>query len=302
MGFAAMLCARSVLVLSLAVAGGAGSLVPDSKLKRELDAQLPPESRYSFPPVSDKWVKTLWYVDPVLLEAHKPEEVSAEQKKRFDKKEVLSATGKEEGDRRVVTHDPDGKLRFVGDWRGNDAFTQRLHANGSIGEYMHGRKDKVLEAYTVSPHGSDVHRVVRGNGMLKRYADEPNSFLRVGYYEGVQFFRAYYVGERLDHISLKANNDELLRWRNGSEEFFIENKRTWWGRASAKGPIILKRLDGEYDLKKLNPERVKMWEGKYPESIAGFLDRYDAHLKKAGYTWAKLGIEFVRMKMPFPAE
>jgi hypothetical protein len=289
-----------MLILNLAGARSeAGSLVPENKLKRELDAQLPAESRYTFPPVNEKWTKILRYVDPVLKE-HKPEETSEEQKKRFDKEEVYSTTGKEQGDRRVLTYAPDGRLRFMVDWRGDDVFTQGIHANGSIKGFSHRRKEKVLEAYTVSPRGSDVHRVVRGNGILKWYSDKPNSFQRVAYHEGVEFFRCDHIGEKLDFVWLSVNKDSLMRWRDGSKEF--QNDQAWWGRNTAKGPIQLKRLDGVYDLKKVDAERVKLWEEKYSECIAGFFDRYDAHLKKAGHTWAQLGIEFIRREEPFPGE
>lgn len=303
MRFTTILWAASALALTLAVGtGNAGSVVPDSKLKRELDAQLPPESRHTFLPVSEKWIKTLRFVDPVRYEEHKPEVVSEEQKKRFDKKEVLSVSGKEEGDRRVLTHSPDGKLRSIGDWRGDDEFTQDVYANGSIGQYMHRRKEKVLEAYSVSPRGNDVHRVVRGNGILKVHSDSPDIFTRVAFHEGMLFFRGAFTGEKLTFVELSVNNSRLDRWRSGSEEFTIENSRTWWGRDSAKGPVKLKRLGGEFDLKKLDPGQVKMWEERYSGSIAGFFDQYDALLKKAGYTWAKLGIEFIPSGKPFPGE
>ena len=273
----------------------------DSKLKRELDDQLPAESRHTFPAVSKKWIKTVRYVDPVLLDQYDPEKVSDEEKKRFEKQEVLSVTGKEEGDRRVLTYDPAGKLRFIGDWRGDDGFTQSVYASGSISAYMHYRKDKLIEAYSVSPDGADVHRVVRGNGMLKFFLDQPNEFARHGYHGGEKFFHGYYIGKKLDQVNLTAGKDQFFRWRDGSAEFFFESKSIWWG-CDRKGQVKLKKLDGEYDLKKLDPERVKLWEQKYAESIAVFFDRYDAVLRRAGYTWAKLDIEFVRKGRPFPDE
>jgi hypothetical protein len=164
---------------------------------------------------------------------------------------------------------------------------------------MHRRKGKVLEAYTVSLDGSEMHRVVRGSGILKHHSDKPNEFARFAYHEGDLFFRGYYTAKRLSMVWLITNKDKLLRWRDGSEEFWIDNERIWWGR-DRKGEVRLKKLDGEFDLKKVDPDRVKLWEGKYAECIRAFYDRYDVVLKNAGFTWAKLEIEFVRRGRPFP--
>jgi hypothetical protein len=149
-----MLAMGAVLAVNLALgAGEVGSLVPDSKLKRELDAKLPAESRYAFPQVSEKWIKKVRYVDPVLLKPHEPEKVSEEEKKRFNKEEVLSKTGKEEGDYRVVTYAPAGKVRSVGDRRGEDLFSLSIHVDGTVAGFMHTCKEKVREAYGVSRDG-----------------------------------------------------------------------------------------------------------------------------------------------------
>jgi hypothetical protein len=280
--------------------GDTGTPAVESKRKRELDSLLPADSRHAFRPISKEWVKSERYVDPVLLEDYDPKDVSQEQKKRFNRQQVFSASGNKEGDYREMTYGPEGRLILIEDRVGDDTFTQIMLSNGTIQEYMHRRKGKVREAYSVSPDGSEVHRVARGSGILKTSFDKPKSYSRRAYHEGDEFFRGAYTGERLDQVWLKTGDEQLLRWRNGAVEFFSDRNRAWWG--SSKGKIKLKQLDKEYDLSKLDPERVKLWEGKYAESLTSFFERYDALLKRAGHTWAGLGIEFVRKGKPFPSE
>src|SRR5262249_45200983 len=110
----------------------------------------------------------------------------------------------------------------------------------------------------------------------------------------------YYTDNKLKMVWLFTNKEELMRWRTGSEEFYIDNGRTWWGSDKTGKKIELKRLDGEYNLRKVDPDHVKLWEGKYAECISAFYDHYDVLLKNAGSTWEKLDIEFVRSGKPFP--
>jgi hypothetical protein len=133
---------------------------------------------------------------------------------------------------------------------------------------------------------------------LKYPYEDGAGFARVVYHQGQQYFRAEYMGEKLNFVWLMLDRDWLMRWREGSEEFFIHKGKTTWS-ADSKGRRLT-QLDGVFDLKKIDAGHVKLWEGKYPESLTAFFDRYGKHLEKAGYTWEKLGIEFVRMQKPFP--
>jgi hypothetical protein len=293
-----ILCVAIAFPLSAAILlAGAGQL-GDSKLKRELDTKLPAESRYAFPAVNKEWMKTTRYLDPVFHIEPDPEKVTEQQKKTFDKREVLSKSGKMEGDYRALTYDPSGKLRSITDQRGDDHFTLSVHADGAISRYSHARKGKPREAYTVSPDGSEVCRVSRGSGIIKDYFNKPNDFAWNAFHEGDLYFRGEYADKKLNMVWLVTNKEKLLRWRNGAEDFYIDNGRTWWGRLM-NGKIGLVTLDGEF-VSKVDPERVKLWEGKYTESISAFYDRYDALLNKTGSNWAKFEIEFVRKGKPFP--
>ena len=296
-----IVCVVVVTALSVAISlGNAGQLAKESKLKRDLDAQLPVESRYKFPAVNKEWLKTTRYIDPVLLDKYDAEKVSEEQKKRFEKEEVFSVSGKPEGDHRVLTYDPAGKLRSILDRRGNEDFIQNTYADGAISNFIHRSKGKLREAYSVSPDGSEVCRVSLGSGTLKGYSDKPSDFSwRQAFHEGDLYFRGEYTEKKLSVVWLVTDKDELGRWRNGSEMFSIDKRRASWVR-DLKGEVRLTRLDGEFNLKKVDPERMKLWEGKYAERISVFYDRYDALLKKAGSSWAKLEIEFVRKGKPFP--
>src|ERR1051325_525311 len=117
-----------VLVINLsATLNGTCMDGAEGKLKRELDAKLPAESRHSFLPLDKKWIKTIRYRDPIGLERFEAEKVPEELKKRFEKEEVFSLTGKAEGDYRLLTYEPDGKLRGTMDKRGDDEFDQSVY-------------------------------------------------------------------------------------------------------------------------------------------------------------------------------
>ncbi len=302
MKYSTIRCVICAFASSAAVSfGGAVQFPGDSKLKRELDAKLPAESRHTFPAVNNEWIKTIRFYDPVLGDEYDAETVSDEQKKRFGKIELFSMSGKKEGDYRVVTYSPAGKLVTVEDRRGDDEYQQSFYADGNISGYMHRRKDKVLEAYSVDADGRNVRRVSRGSGILEWHLGEPKDFTRKNaYHEGELYFSGEYTAKKLNMVWLVTKKDKLMRWRNGSEEFFIDNERTWWGR-DLKGKIELRRLDGVY-VSKIDPDRVKLWEGKYGECLDAFFNRYEAVLKSAGSSWEKLDIEFIPKNKPFPGE
>jgi hypothetical protein len=304
----AALLALTVIASSAGLLSCRGSAdVPTSSAqpRSPADSQLPPESRHTFEPVVKDWVRQVAYLlpdgndPPNSFKVVEPEDRDPGVKGYY-KQVCYSPKGEEKMPRRILRFFPNGAPCTVIDNIGDEQFCRSYYPDGTARGYTHWRKGKWIGGYSISPDGKRVHRLTRGTGELVSYGKGEGNFEHSWYYEGHNFLSKRHQSRSFTEIRLNGEKDWFF-FREAGEELLLHSRNEAW-RKPAGGIPALQMFDKvpRIERRPRPPGAGLVAAEQYSARRLDFVEEIGKLLDKGGYTWRKLGIDFIRTGAAWP--
>ena len=293
----------NLAALAALTSSGLGMAAPAPKPKEALDSHLPLESRHTFVQVQKEWTCKVSYAVPdegdppssyTLIE---PQKRNPEFKKYF-KEERYFANGPEGRLCKILMYFPNGSVCSETDQEGDEQFSLDRNPNGDVNYYTHVRKGKWLGGYCVSPDGKTIHHLAGGNGELVVYGKKPENRQHTWYADGHAFLSMRYREDIRVQVRLNGGDNEWLIVDEQGEGLTLFPKKEFWHKR-AEGNPELQTGDG-VGFRSLPMKEGQERAKQYPLRRAAFIEEYEETLKKAGTSWKKLDIEFIRTGTVWP--